>query len=145
MKRLFRYTGVALVIAALGCVTANVKPAWVLRDSVKKGMTLAEVRETLGTPKTNSPPEDAALRSRVKVLEYYMIPDDPNCPEQHIMDAMMSCATLGMTADRGKTIYRLYFLDKRYVDSCRIVEGPAPLGFCRLLEHKIAASLGIRR
>jgi hypothetical protein len=145
MKRLFRYTGVALVIVFLGCITANVKPAWVLRDSVKKGMSVTQVRDTLGKPKTNSPPEDPRLRGRVKVLEYYLIPDDPNCPEQHVMDAMMSCATLGMTAQRGKKVYRLYFLDKRYVDSCRIVEGPAPMGFCRLLEHKIAASLGHSR
>ncbi len=144
MKRLFRYTGVALVIVALGCVTANIKPAWVLRDSVKKGMSLAQVRETLGKPKTNSPPEDARLRGRVKVLEYYMIPDDPNCPEQHLVDAVMACSTLGMSARRDKTVYRLYFLDKRYVDSCRIVAGPAPMGFCRLLEHKIAANLGYR-
>ncbi len=144
MKRLFRYSGVILVIAFLGCVTASVKPAWILRESVKKGMTTTQVKDTLGTPKANAAPEDRRLAGRVKVLEYYMIPDDPNCPEQHIVDAMMSCFTLGMSTKADKKVYRLYFLNDRYVDSCRVVEGPAPMGFCRLLEHKIAAGMGYR-
>ncbi|MBU0515475.1 MAG: hypothetical protein KJ621_11945 [Proteobacteria bacterium] len=134
-KTLWLVVAAALVLA--GCGGSKIRNARMLWD-LSKGMSEAEVHDSLGPPITQRPAVMIALKKDYRYKVYLLIPSEPDCPETAVGNAMLSVITLGASAaaqDKKKAKrYRLYFTRGRYLIACPIESHPRA---CRRLENML--------